>query len=250
MRSGASPWKDRDMRPLGGGRFAVTVGWRLAAFIGLSLAGPWIATSIQEATACTQTEGSCAAISVATGTLLRPLILVLLALLLLRPCWRRMRTLGMWGIAGWLIPALLLLDWRTLTAFGLKYVPVSFGLGLLNSGFPFFTLLALLIVLLLVIARAPAGPGESLWRRHGIVGQLGWLAALVTVAAAAVSTVLYLLWVQSIATVGMGSPLFAQAAQAGRIATIAALIAMAGVLWMIVSEPARRPAPVAPGQAA
>ena len=238
------------MRPLSGGRFAVTVSWRLAAFVGLSLAGPWIATTIQNATECTGTEGACAGISVATGTLLRPLILVLLALALLRPCWRRMRTLGMWGIAGWLVPALLLLDWRTLTAFGLHYVPVSFGLGLLNSGFPFFTVLAILIVGLLVLAHPPAARGDSLWRRHGIVGQIGWLAALVAVVAGAVSTVLYLLLAQSIATVGFGSPLFGQAILAGKVGVIASLVAIAGVLWMIAAEHVHRPAAVAPEEAA
>ena len=72
------------MRPLNGGRFAVTVVWRLAAFVALSLAGPWIAKTVQTATECTAAEGSCAAISIATGTLLRPLILVLLALALIR----------------------------------------------------------------------------------------------------------------------------------------------------------------------
>ena len=35
-------------RPLSGGRFAVMVAWRLAAFVALSLAGPWIAKTIQE----------------------------------------------------------------------------------------------------------------------------------------------------------------------------------------------------------
>jgi hypothetical protein len=238
------------MRPLSGGRFAVTVSWRLAAFVGLSLAGPWIATSIQTASACTGTEGACAGISVATGALLRPLILVLLALALVRPCWRRMRTLGMWRTAGFLVPLLLLLDWRTLTAFGLHYIPVSFGLGLLNSGFPFFTVLALMIVGLLILAHAPVGPGDSLWRRHGIVGQIGWLAALVAVVAGAVSTALYVFLAQSIATVGFGSPLFGQAILAGKVGVIACLVAMAGVFWMIAAEHLRRPAPVAPEQAA
>lgn len=238
------------MRPLSGGRFAATVVWRLAAFVALSLAGPWIATTVQKATECAGSEGSCAAISVATGTLLRPLILLLLALALVRPCWRRMKAVGMWGVTGLIVPILLLLDWRSLTAFGLSYVPVSFGLGLLNSGFPFFTALALLIVFLLAIARSSAGPGESLFRRHGIVGVLGWLATLVAAAAGAVSTALYLMWVQSVATAGMGSPLFGQAAQAGRMAAIACLVAIIGQLWMILAEIARRPAAVAPGQAA
>lgn len=238
------------MRPLSGGRFAVTVVWRLAAFVALSLSGPWVAATIQQATSCTATGGACAAISAGTGTLLRPLILILLALALVRPCWRRMRAVGMWGVAGLAVPLLLLLDWRTLTAFGLNYVPVSFGLGILNSGFPFFTVLALLVAGLLVLAPDASGPGDSLWRRYGLVGQLGWLAALAAIAAGAVSTGLYLLWVRDIATVGMASPLFGQAAQAGRIASIAALVAVAGVLWMIVAEHLRQSQPVAPGEAA
>jgi hypothetical protein len=156
----------------------------------------------------------------------------------------------MWGIAGFIVPLLLLLDWRTLTAFGLSYVPVSFGLGLLNSGFPFFTVLALLIAGLLVLARDVSGPGESLWRRHGVAGQLGWLATLAAIAAGAVSTALYLLWMRDIATAGVASPLFGQAAQAGRVASIASLVAIAGVLWMIVAEHFRQSEPIAPGEAA
>ncbi len=238
------------MHSLSGGRFAVTVVWRLAAFVALSLAGPWIATTIQTSTECTAAEGSCAAISVGTGALLRPLILILLALALLRPCWRRMKAVGMWGLAGFVVPVLLLLDWRSLTAFGLNYVPVSFGLGVLNSGFPFFTTLALLIVLLLVIARSSAGRADSLFRRHGVAGVIGWLAMLAAAVAGAVSTALYLLWVQSVATVGMGSPLFTQAASAGRVGAIACLVAIAGMLIMIGGELFRRPAVVVPGQAA
>lgn len=234
------------MRPLNGGRFAVTVVWRLAAFVALSLAGPWIAKTIQTTTECTGTDGACAAISVGTGALLRPLILLLLALALLRPCWRRMKAVGMWGLAGFLVPVLLLLDWRSLTAFGLNYVPVSFGLGVLNSGFPFFTTLALLIVCLLVLARSSAGR-DSLFRRHGIVGVIGWIATFAAAVAGAVSTALYLMWVQSIATVGMGSPLFTQAASAGRVAAIACLVAIVGQLWMVLGEMLRRPAAIAPG---
>jgi hypothetical protein len=234
------------MRRLGGGRFAVTVVWRLAAFVALSLAGPWIAKTVQQATDCTTTEGSCAAISVATGTLLRPLILILLGLALLRPCWRRMRAVGMWGIAGLLVPALLLLDWRVLTVFGLNFIPVTPSAGLLRSGFPFYTLLALLIVLLLVVARTSTGPGDSLWRRGGIVGKLGWFAALVTVIAAAASTVFYLLYVRDLGVVGLMSPMFRYAIQSGHVAIIASLVAMVGVLWMIAAELVwRRPAEAA-----
>lgn len=224
------------MRRLSGGRFAVTVVWRLAAFVALSLAGPWIATTIQQASDCTGTDGACAAISAATGTLLRPLILILLALALIRPSWRRMKAVGMWGIAGLSVPLLLLLDWRTLTAFGLNFIPVNAAAGLLRSGFPFFTALALLIVLLLVVARTSLGPGDSLWRRGGIVGWLGWLATLVAIVAGAISTVLYLLYVRDMATVGLGSPLFGYAIRAGHVGIIAALVAILGMLWMIVAE--------------
>lgn len=231
-------------RPLSGGRFAVTVVWRLAAFVALSLAGPWIARTIQEATQCAADEGVCAGISIATGTLLRPLILLLLALALLRPCWRRMRAVGMWGIAGLSVPALLLLDWRTLTVFGLGYIPINPGAGLLRSGFPFFTALALLIVLLLVVARTSAGPGDSPWRRGGVVGWLGWLATVVAIAAGAVSTVFYLLYVRDLGVVGLGSPMFGRAIQAGHVGIIAALVAMVGMLWSLGVELVwrRRPA--------
>jgi hypothetical protein len=215
------------MRPLGSGRFLFSVGWRTAAFVGLSLAGPWIATTIQTATGCAGREGACLAISAATGFLLRPLILLLLALALIRPSWRRARTVGLWGAAGLLVPLLLLLDWRTLTAFGPSYIPVSFRLGLLDSGFPFFTLLALAIVIVLAAAR-PAAPGDPLRRRQGVVGRLGWAAALVAVVAGAAAGGLHLSWLAHVAAAGMTpSPAFARAAEAGRVAHIAALAATA-----------------------
>ncbi len=227
-------------RPLSGGRFAITVVWRLAAFVALSLAGPWIARTIQEATDCAAQEGFCAGVSVATGTLLRPLILVLLALALLRPCWRRMRAVGMWGIAGLAVPALLLLDWRALTAFGLNFIPFNPGAGLLRSGFPFFTALALLIVLLLVVARTTTGPRDTLWRRSG---PIGWLATLVAIVAGAASTAFYLLYVRDLGVVGLASPMFGRAIQAGHVGNIAALVAMAGMLWSLIAELVRRGPP-------
>ena len=84
-------------------------------------------------------------------------------------------------------------------------------------------------MLLLIIARSSAGRGDSLFRRHGIVGVLAWLATLAAAVAGAVSTALYLMWVESVATVGMGSPLFAQAASAGRVAAAACLVAVVPV---------------------
>ena len=234
------------MRRLSGGRFAFTVIWRLVAFVALSLAGPAIARTIQEATDCASQDGFCAGISVATGTLLRPLILVLLALALLRPCWRRMKAVGMWGVAGLSVPALLLLDWRTLTAFGLNYIPVNPGAGLLRSGFPFFTALALLIVLLLIVARTATGPGDSLWRRSGVIGWLGWAATVVAIAAGTASTVFYLLYVRDLgAGGGFASPMFGRAIQAGHIGNIAALLTMAGMLWSLVVALVRRQPPAA-----
>lgn len=223
-------------RPLSGGRFAVMVAWRLAAFVALSLAGPWIAKTIQEISHCAADEGVCAGISIGTGTLLRPLILLLLALALLRPCWRRMRAVGMAGLAGLIVPVLLLLDWRSLTVFGLNYIPVTPSMGLLRSGFPFFTVLALLIILVLVVTRTASGPGDLLWRRGGIVGKLGWLATLVTIVAGAASTVFYLLYARDMGTVGFGSPLFGYAIQAGHVAIIAALVAIVGMLWALLGE--------------
>ncbi len=224
------------MRRLSGGRFAFTVVWRLAAFVALSLAGPWIAGTIQEATDCATQDGVCAGISVATGTLLRPLILVLLALALIRPCWRRMKAVGMWGIAGLAVPSLLLLDWRTLTAFGLNYIPVNPGAGLLRSGFPFFTALALLIVLVLIAARTSTGPGDTLWRRIGVVGWLGWAATLVAIVAGAAATAFYLLYVRDLgAGGGFASPMFGRAIQAGHVGVIASLVAMVGMLWSLVA---------------
>ena len=55
-------------------------------------------------------------------------------------------------------PSLFLLDWRFLTTLG-GYSPVSFDEGILNSGLPYFSILALLILLLLAVA-ATGGEGD------------------------------------------------------------------------------------------
>ena len=128
-------------RPLSGGRFAVTVVWRLAAFVALSLAGPWIATTIQDDHAVRRRRrrlrrdlgrdrhAAPAADPLAPGAGAAPPVLA---------ADEGGRDVGHRRAAS--CRSLLLLDWRTLTAFGLNYVPVTsehgaaqFGLSVLHG---------------------------------------------------------------------------------------------------------------------
>ena len=230
------------MKPLGGGRFAVTVTWRIVAFVAVSILFPTLVAGIMALSGCAQVGGACAAISVITGTLLRPILLALLALSLLRPCVRRMHTLGLPALAGPTVPVLFLLDWQYLTTLGTRWT-FSFGLGILNSGLPFFTILALLIIVGLAAVRSPAGPDDGLWRRSGAVGRLGMIVVLAAVIAGVVSAGLYVVWVTTVGGSGfsMGSPLLSYGFWTGKLARGLCLAAMAGVLWIIAGSAMARP---------
>lgn len=232
------------MRYLSGGRFTFTVGWRVAAFVAISFAFPFIVpeieAAIRSASECALTD-SCAPVGLLTGTVLRLILLGLFALSLVRPVWRRSRSLGMPRIAGFLVPILFLLDWRFLTTLG-GYWPVSFSNGLLNSGLPFFSILGVLILVLLATNKYPTEPGETMWRRHRVAGELGWLACLATVVLGAVASGLFLLWLSSMAQGVMLSPYAADSLRLGKAARIAALAAMVPFLWMLVAETLSRPA--------
>lgn len=234
------------MRPLSGGRFFLTVTWRIVAFVVISLFVPEIITAIQTVTGCDRVGGACAAVSVLTGTLLRPILLVLLALALLRPSWRRARMIGLPAAVGLSVPLLVLLDWKYLTTLGARW-SFNFDLGIFNSGLPFFTILALLIIITFALSRTCTGPDDRLWRRCGMVGKAGLIAVLATILAAAVSAGFYVAWASNLGRGGGAgfltvSPLLANGFRVGRAASIVSLAAMLGVLWIMVGELLHRPA--------
>jgi len=235
------------MRPLTGGRFLVTVGWRIAAFVAISFGFPYILSAIQSVTQCASSEGGCGAVAVLSGPL-RLAILAILALFLVRPIWRRGRTLGMPRGLGLAVPVLLLLDWKFLTTLG-GYWHVSFSGGILNSGLPFFTVLAAVIVVFLTVAPTPVDPRDTLWRRHRIAGEAGWFGCLGTAVLGAVSVGLAIVWASRLATMGilgMMSPFGADALHVGKAADIVALAAMVPFLWLILIEGLGRPPRPAP----
>ena len=231
------------MRALSGGRFAWTCGWRIAVFAAAALALPQITAAVIAATHCS--GATCAAVLAGTGTLLLPALLVLLALALVRPSLRRASTVGLPAIAGLSVPVLFLLDGQYLTTLRSQGMP-SFSLGLLNSRLPFFAILALLIILALV-RRAPAtGSADRLWRRLDVIGKLDLIAIPAAILAGVASAGLYAAWFLKLGGGGgfaMMSPLLAYAFQAGRIASMITLVAMAATLWIIVTLLLRRNQP-------
>ena len=228
------------MRPLTGGRFLVTVVWRTAAFVAISFGFPYILSGIQSVTQCASSQRGCFLVAALSGTALRLAILAIFALFLVRPIWRRARTLGMPRSLGLAVPVLLLLDWKFLTTLG-GYWHVSFSGGILNSGVPFFTVLAAVIVVFLAVAPSPVDPRDTPWRRHRIAGEAGWFGCLGTAALGAVSAGLFLAWLASLATLGMMSPFAADALHVAKAAYIVALAAMVPFLWLIFIEGLGRP---------
>jgi len=233
------------MRPLTGGRFLVTVGWRIAAFVAISFGFPYILSAIQSVTQCASTQGGCFAVAALSGTALRLAILAIFALFLVRPIWRRAGTLGMPRSLGLAVPVLFLLDWKFLTTLG-GYWRVSFSGGILDSGLPFFTVLALVIIVFLAIAPTPVDQRDTPWRRHRVAGEAGWFGCLGTAVLGAVSAGLFIVWLASLATIGMMSPFAADALHVAKAAYIVALAAMVPFVWLILAEGLGRPARPAP----
>ncbi len=236
------------MRPLTGGRFLVTVGWRTAAFVAISFGFPHILSAIQSVTQCASSQGGCLAVAALSGTALRPAILAVFALFLVRPIWRRARTLGMPRGLGLAVPVLLLLDWKFLTTLG-GYWHVSLSGGVLNSGLPFFTVLAGVIIVFLIVAPTPVNPRDTLWRRHRIAGEAGWFGCLATAVLGAVSVGLAIVWASRLAAMGilgMMSPFAADALHIGKAADIVAMAAMVPFVWLILIEGLGRPPRPAP----
>ncbi len=228
------------MRPLSGRRFSITVGWRILAFVAVSFAFPYISNAVQQVSDCTGNGRECWIVAVLSGTVLRVAILGLFVLSLVRPVWRRARTIGMPRLTGFLVPALFLLDWRFLTVLG-GYWSVSFDKGILNTGLPYFSILALLILLLLAVAGDPAEGGRVLWRRRRVSCECGWLASLGALVLGAVSVGLFALWLAAMAKGTMTSPFAADAVRVGRAAVIVAIAAMVPFLWIVVAETLSRP---------
>lgn len=230
------------MRPLSGRRFSITVGWRIAAFVAVSFAYPYIAEALQTFSECSSSDNGrdCWIVAVLSGTVLRVAILGLFALSLIRPVWRRARTVGMPRLTGFIVPALFLLDWQVLTVLG-GYWPVSFDKGILNTGLPYFSILALLIILLLAVAKEPEGSGRVLWRRRRISCECGWFASLGALVLGAVSVGLFGLWLAAMTQGVMTSPFAADAVRVGRAASVVALVAMVPIVWMILAETLSRP---------
>lgn len=233
------------MRPLSGGRYAVAAGWRIGAFVAVSLALPSAMAGLSRALDCVGVKGGCWAVSALGGVVGRPVILILLALLLVGPTVRRAKTLGLSAAIAAVVPLLLLLDWRFLTVLGSPW-SISFDRGILNSQLPFFTILALALIVTLAIARTPSAVGDGLWGRHGIIGKLGWILAVVAALVGAASAILNIAWLAALASEGMSSPLMSYALRLGRVAAILCLAAMIPFVWIVARELLYRRGEIAP----
>ena len=143
-------------------------------------------------------------------------------------------------LTGFLVPALMLLDWRFLTVIG-SYWPITFDKGILNTGLPYFTILALLIMVLLAVAGEPTESRRVLWRRRRVSCECGWLASAGALALGAVSVGLFALWLAAMARGSMTSPFAADAVRVGRAASVVALAAMVPFLWIVLAETLSRP---------
>ncbi|WP_458757461.1 hypothetical protein ACSVBT_16610 [Afipia sp. TerB] len=109
------------------------------------------------------------AIRLTTATPVGLYLFVIFILSMIRPCWRRMRSLGLPGYWGLIVPLLLFADIpyfltaRSEGAFG-------FSISTLDGRVPIYLLMAVGLVIAMVLAR-PLGSDDSVSKRYGVVGK-------------------------------------------------------------------------------
>ena len=172
-------------RFMSGSQFAVKAGWRVGIFLALTIGFPFIVYGLILATNARSVGGAAGAVAVVAGVYLKPLIILGFLISLLAPCWRRMRSLGLPGIVGLVVPLLFLMDWPYLLIVGAHW-GVAFSLGIWQVKLPLFALTGLAILLAMSVALAPPDDGAN-GRRFGVFGPIFGLLTILLVAVALLS---------------------------------------------------------------
>jgi len=165
---------------MSGSQFGVKIGWRVGIFISLTLGFPFIVYGLVVATGARSIGGAAGALAVVAGIYLKPIIILGFLVSLLSPCWKRMRSLGLPGATGLLVPFLVLMDAMYFFVAGAHW-GVAFSLGIWRVNLPMFAMVALAMLVAMSVARVDdRPPGE----RFGIAGTICGFLAIILLATA------------------------------------------------------------------
>jgi hypothetical protein len=169
-------------RFVSGSQFGVKAGLRVGIFLALTLGFPFIVYGLIVATNARSVGGAAGALAVVAGVYLKPVIILGFVISLLSPCWARMRSLGLPGLIGLLVPFLVLMDAMYFLVAGAHW-GVAFSLGIWRVNAPLFAMTALATLIAMSVAQAPpdgGSPGEH----FGIAGRICGILAIVLVVTA------------------------------------------------------------------
>ena len=133
---------------------------RTTVFVAATIGFPFIVLGLGWMTGCRSVAGSCGAVALIAGLYLKPVILLLYMIFLVRPAWRRLRTLGEVRAIALLLPLLVLADALLLMLVGAHW-SVPFSMGVMGPvARPYASGVALLLMILFSVSR-PAADREA-----------------------------------------------------------------------------------------
>lgn len=152
---------------LSGSQFGRQAAVRTAVFLVLMFGIPLLLYALDAAQDSDVTPIE--AIRLTTATPVGFYLFVIFILSMIGPCWRRMRSLGLPGYWGLIVPLLLFADTPYFIAVRSEG-PFGFSISTLDGRVPIYLLLALGIVSAMALARPPS-PDDRASERYGFVGK-------------------------------------------------------------------------------
>lgn len=165
-------------RHVTGSEFGWKMAWRVGIFLGLTLAFPFIVYGLVVASGANKIGGAGGALAAVIGIYLKPLIIVVFLLAIIAPCWKRMRSLGIFPMWGLIVPLLVAMDFSFLFAAG-NFWGANFSVGILKAQLPLHALTALALMVAMAIALPPMDTDRNGVARYGILGHLLGIVAIV-----------------------------------------------------------------------
>lgn len=142
-------------RHISGSQFGVKAGIRTGIFLALTAGFPFIVYGLIVVTGAQRVGGASGALAAVAGVYLKPIIILVFLISLIGICWRRMRSLGLPGLCGLLVPFLFLMDALYLLVVGVHW-GTAFSLGIMQVSPPVFAMIALATMIAMGLARPPS----------------------------------------------------------------------------------------------
>jgi hypothetical protein len=179
---------------LSGRAFGKQAALRIGLFVGLTLAFPFFVFGIVHASGARAAAGGAAgALALVLGFYLKPLLVLGFIASMIRPSWRRMRSLGLPAWWGLLVPVLFLIDAPFLLVVGAHW-SVAFSFGFLHLGAPIFALCGLVLVVVMSFAMPSSDADPPGLARFGWAGKATTLFALIILASVSANFAVYV-WI-------------------------------------------------------